>query len=1106
MDNSEHQSQRYDKVHDQKNSAHFKSLPNATSLPDTQSFSDSDLFKNPAQNDSDTHQHEREEDQTDQRNEYESTTNQVDETESAQSNGKPAVPLEDAGTVVSIDPLLEIESPQVEKDTDSTKIGTGRGKSADLTSHNVDESSANIPIVPGMVLGHYKITKFIGGGGMGRVYLGIDQSLDRKVAIKVLHRQRAQDVSSVARFMNEAKSAARLNHEHIAQVYFAGQEGDIPFIAFEFVEGTNIRTIVETQGVFTLPQAIMFLIQIAHALAHASTHGVIHRDVKPSNILITHEGRAKLIDMGLARLLKPTDPRDDLTASGVTLGTFDYISPEQARDPRNADIRSDIYSLGCTFFFMLAGRPPFHEGTVLQKLLQHQGDEPPDIRDIIPGIPMEVALLLQKMMKKDPRQRFQTPKALLAELTAVAGMIGLRPSGPGNAVWTMREAPKRPVLLSHLPWMAGVLLFGISMFLLNWAWKDHNLPIPSVGPNITVLDNTKPAIPAPSQEGTAIPSVPENEKPIPKSLIYGFWTLRSSPKGQQEDPPEYQVSESAQLPDWTSNTSSEDYSGKDDNDPVFRQRLSGQNSTVKVRQAAAFGVPLMNGSINNRKSWNDTRMVASLSLPYTKKSAMSVENSSATSPTLLFVDPTQPNSEERIYANLSTAIAAAGKNATIELRFDGSANLKIEPISLIGKQLTIQAGAGYSPILHFQPTDSSMIKSGRVFLFLVNGGCVRFHKIAFDVDVSPPLYVTKLSLFDLLGDAQVTFSECTVTIRNTMSPRQLTPFLNGVTVFQIADSSDPDLSANSTNYSRRDRIDAAEGASTNLLDTPLRGETGMNSNASHRSGTSHFSTFASTDSPSESSTTPTSYPLTPPTFQENQEELFENRITLDNCVLRGETKILTVEANRSIRLKANNVFFATSFQFLHDRAVAPREDQEKKKILLSLEHVTLFCRSKLSRFEKNETFDPIPVLWSMKNSVVRLNETPIGEFVGFSHREEIDDISQWSGETVFFQNVSCFAELKGSTTDSAYPVVVSCDDWKNLWTPSPPSVNVEVIPANLDSKVAHQITPSELTIPPWPSNPAYQAVSKSETDPQSKINAGQISELLPRTTNGSGRF
>ena len=299
---------------------------------------------------------------------------------------------------------------------------------------------------PGATFGHFVVTKYIGGGGMGRVYEGRDTALDRKVAIKVLPRQRAQDVGTVARFLNEAKSAARLNHEHIAQVYFCGEENGVPFIAFEYVYGVNLRDYVRERGVLELDEAIGYVLQAADALAHAAAHGVTHRDVKPSNIIVTPQKRAKLIDMGLARLLK-NDVVDDLTESGVTLGTFDYISPEQARDPRDADVRSDIYSLGCTFYYMLVGTPPFPEGTMLQKLLQHQGDEPPDVREANPAIPIEVAAVVKKMMRKLPDDRYQTPESLILDLREIAEMIGLRLSGRGFidvAAEERRVAPPTP--------------------------------------------------------------------------------------------------------------------------------------------------------------------------------------------------------------------------------------------------------------------------------------------------------------------------------------------------------------------------------------------------------------------------------------------------------------------------------------------------------------------------------------------------------------------------------------------------------------------------------------------------------------------------------------
>src|SRR5437763_5879774 len=202
----------------------------------------------------------------------------------------------------------------------------------------------------------------------------------------------------IRRFKNEAQRAARLDHPNIARVYYVGEDGGWNFIVFEFIEGTNLRDRAEKDGPLDLEQALHYTLQIAEALAHSSSREVVHRDIKPSNVLVTASDQVKLVDMGLARLHQVESEADDLTASGVTLGTFDYISPEQARDPRAADVRSDIYSLGCTLFYMLTGRPPFPDGTVLQKLLQHQGDEPADPREFRPDLPDDLVRLLWRML------------------------------------------------------------------------------------------------------------------------------------------------------------------------------------------------------------------------------------------------------------------------------------------------------------------------------------------------------------------------------------------------------------------------------------------------------------------------------------------------------------------------------------------------------------------------------------------------------------------------------------------------------------------------------------------------------------------------------------
>ncbi len=293
--------------------------------------------------------------------------------------------------------------------------------------------------------------------------------LARSVALKILAPEHAADNETVARFQNEAQSAARLDHENIARVYYVGEDRGLHYIVFEFIEGVNVRDLVASRGPLPLGEAISYALQVADALAHASERNVVHRDIKPSNLLITPAGQAKLIDMGLARL-RETDSAVDLTASGVTLGTFDYISPEQARDPRNADVRSDIYSLGCTLFYMLTGRPPFVGGTMLQKLLQHQGDQPPELQQFRPELPDEVNRILRKMLAKDPRHRYATPTELVDDLIVVARAAGLRPTAPGGRTWAVHRTSIAPSYYRHLPWVISLVALIMIVIVLDRLW------------------------------------------------------------------------------------------------------------------------------------------------------------------------------------------------------------------------------------------------------------------------------------------------------------------------------------------------------------------------------------------------------------------------------------------------------------------------------------------------------------------------------------------------------------------------------------------------------------------------------------------------------------
>ncbi|MEI6036783.1 MAG: serine/threonine-protein kinase [Planctomycetota bacterium] len=346
--------------------------------------------------------------------------------------------------------------PQTDMTIISTRTpGGARGASAEIGR-----------ALQGKSLGPYQLEEFVGGGGMGAVFRALDTTLNRIVAVKVLSSQQSADEEMLKRFKNEAQSAARLDHENIGRVYAVGSEDGWHFIVFEFIEGTNLRDVVTQTGAFDMPRTINVTIQIADALQHACDRDVVHRDIKPSNIIITPAGRARLVDMGLARLHQ-VGGDEELTVSGMTLGTFDYISPEQARDSRSADVRSDLYSLGCTVFYMLVGRAPFANGTMVQKLLQHQQDPPPAIALLRPDVPHEFAIVLSRLMEKDPANRYQSPRELVVDLVAVAEQQGIdiTASRPAMAAGIETVAEGKD---SRMPWLVPIIGLAVVVGTLWW--------------------------------------------------------------------------------------------------------------------------------------------------------------------------------------------------------------------------------------------------------------------------------------------------------------------------------------------------------------------------------------------------------------------------------------------------------------------------------------------------------------------------------------------------------------------------------------------------------------------------------------------------------------
>lgn len=266
-------------------------------------------------------------------------------------------------------------------------------------------------------LGKYVIEKKLGQGGMGAVYLARDGELRRTVALKVLPRDKASNPTLVRRFKAEAQAAAQLRHDNIVAVYDSDEADGYLFIAMEYVDGHDLHEMISRRGTVPVKRSIEIIKQVAAALEHADQHKIVHRDIKPSNLLIRHDGVVKLTDLGLARSVDDTI-ETGITRAGTTVGTVDYMAPEQARSSQAADIRSDIYSLGCTWYQMLTGTPPYPEGSMTNKLQAHAVKAIPDPSSKNQNVTEGLVAVIRRMMAKKPEDRYQSPTELLQDLAA----------------------------------------------------------------------------------------------------------------------------------------------------------------------------------------------------------------------------------------------------------------------------------------------------------------------------------------------------------------------------------------------------------------------------------------------------------------------------------------------------------------------------------------------------------------------------------------------------------------------------------------------------------------------------------------------------------------
>src|SRR5215471_1699931 len=331
--------------------------------------------------------------------------------------------LRDSGLLAPAQ-LQELDLLPEARDPDPRALGLQLLKRGWLTRFQINA------IVQGrgkdLTLGPYVVLDSLGEGAMGQVFKARHERMGRVIALKVIRKDKLTSPSSVQRFYQEVRAAAQLSHPNIVLAYDAGSLGATHYLAMEYVDGIDLARKVKESGPLAIAVACDFIRQAAQGLQHAHERGLVHRDIKPSNLLLSRAnpngsqpagaGTIKILDMGLARMQGMGEKQLGVTQVGAVIGTPDYLAPEQAVDARAADIRSDLYSLGCTFYFLLTGQPPFQAESLTELLLKHQMEQPTPVEQRRPDVPPGIAAIVKKLMAKRPEERFQTPAELIEAL------------------------------------------------------------------------------------------------------------------------------------------------------------------------------------------------------------------------------------------------------------------------------------------------------------------------------------------------------------------------------------------------------------------------------------------------------------------------------------------------------------------------------------------------------------------------------------------------------------------------------------------------------------------------------------------------------------------
>ncbi len=474
----------------------------------------------------------------------------------------------------------------------------------------------------GFKLGPYVVKEQIGQGGMGAVYLAEHETLRRLVALKVLTlaKKDANSKLTIERFQREARAAAALDHPNIVRMHDVGKHADIHYLAMEYVEGQTLEQILTSGGPITPSRAVEYIAQAAAGLQHAYEKGFIHRDIKPSNLMLAKDGTVKILDMGLARSF--TDASDKLTEmldNGAVVGTADFISPEQAMNAPNIDIRSDIYNLGATLFTLITGKSPF-SGNTTQKLLQHQLKDAPSLMTIDRTLPNGLAEVVGKMLQKKPERRYQTPAEVISALAnwlpengAGRVMLGLSNTDLGSsgklqntlneiaASGTRRQSTTRLRGDKKKPWAlwggaAALVLAAAGIVLYAALPSTPNNSGTSIASNSTpvVPSNSTPKAPPKSDPIVTVPIVSDAKLPAkseartllkPDFSKYSLYRERGRLVSDAKNPTNRNwkstIKTGVQPSEWTGRT--------------YRQQSEGEWSVEKIDDQPAIGFRTASG-------------------------------------------------------------------------------------------------------------------------------------------------------------------------------------------------------------------------------------------------------------------------------------------------------------------------------------------------------------------------------------------------------------------------------------------------------------------------------------------------------------------------------